>query len=280
MILYAMIVRSRDGLILSASTESESVREVKESRTALKLLGKKVAKYPDRCTLRLNPHVIHFITSLGVTFMALCESNYPIVLAFSYLNELMKEFIMVYNTSQINNAVRPYTFIEFDNFVYKMRQRYNSPRTLTTKLNLPDLSTEIKLRPPHLLSAYDIQLHNGRSNGETVVNFSSRITPISWFGIISMTLSSFLVLFNVVRGLVALSESKFEDRDGSNPLHDYPKRRILKTCMSFSLICMCNMLVWTIRDTWQILVHVAVASALTFNIVTRKFEAKAPNYNV
>lgn len=43
----------------------------------------------------------------------LCTENYPNVLAFSFLDELQKEFITTYNMMKTNTAVRPYCFIEF-----------------------------------------------------------------------------------------------------------------------------------------------------------------------
>jgi hypothetical protein len=43
----------------------------------------------------------------------LCSENYPNVLAFSFLDELQKEFITTYNMMKTNTAVRPYCFIEF-----------------------------------------------------------------------------------------------------------------------------------------------------------------------
>lgn len=45
--------------------------------------------------------------------MMLCTENYPNVLAFSFLDELQKEFITTYNMMKTNTAVRPYCFIEF-----------------------------------------------------------------------------------------------------------------------------------------------------------------------
>lgn len=50
---------------------------------------------------------------LGVTYLSLCLSSYPTVLAFSFLNELMKEFIISYSKTKIENVVRPYSFLEF-----------------------------------------------------------------------------------------------------------------------------------------------------------------------
>lgn len=42
-----------------------------------------------------------------------CTANYPSVLAFCFLDELQKEFIVTYDTKRISSAVRPYSFIEF-----------------------------------------------------------------------------------------------------------------------------------------------------------------------
>lgn len=53
--------------------------------------------------------------------------------------------------------------ISTDNFIRKAKQRYNSPRSLSTKINLADMQTEIKLRPPYQLSAEDIGSINGFS---------------------------------------------------------------------------------------------------------------------
>lgn len=49
-----------------------------------------------------------------------------------------------------------------DSFIHKTRQRYNKPQSLTTRVNLAELSEEMKLRPPHLLNVSDIEpIRNG-----------------------------------------------------------------------------------------------------------------------
>ena len=47
-------------------------------------------------------------------------------------------------------------------FLKKAKQRYNSPRTLSTRVNLADMSTELKLRPPHYIAEYEMIECNGR----------------------------------------------------------------------------------------------------------------------
>lgn len=52
-----------------------------------------------------------------------------------------------------------------DNFIHKTRQRYNKPQSLTTRVNLAELSEEMKLRAPHLLNITDIEpIRNGYRN--------------------------------------------------------------------------------------------------------------------
>lgn len=89
----------------------------------------------------------------------------------------MKEFITVYNKTKIENVVRPYSFLEFgayrlylffkvlctnfshftDNFIHKTCQRYNKPQSLTTRINLSELSLEMKLRPPYVVKLEEIE---------------------------------------------------------------------------------------------------------------------------
>lgn len=54
-----------------------------------------------------------FITALGLTYFAMCEATYPSVLVFSFLNEIMKEFVTKYELAKVNLIRRPYSFIEF-----------------------------------------------------------------------------------------------------------------------------------------------------------------------
>ena len=45
--------------------------------------------------------------------MMICNSQYPEILAFSFLTELQKEFLLQYKNEDIQRAKRPYTFVEF-----------------------------------------------------------------------------------------------------------------------------------------------------------------------
>lgn len=52
-------------------------------------------------------------TSMGISYMVLCDASYPTVLAWSFLNDMHKEFVSTYQTRHVAAAVRPYAFIDF-----------------------------------------------------------------------------------------------------------------------------------------------------------------------
>ncbi len=53
-----------------------------------------------------------------------------------------------------------------ESFLNKTKQRYNSPRTLSTRVNLADMSMELRLRPPHEVTEleYEMASCNGHSS--------------------------------------------------------------------------------------------------------------------
>ncbi|XP_074157509.1 vesicle-trafficking protein SEC22a isoform X2 [Sminthopsis crassicaudata] len=212
MILSASVVRVRDGLPLSASTDYEQSMGVQECRKYFKSLSKKLGQLPDRCTLKTGQYNINFISSLGVSYMMLCTENYPNVLAFSFLDELQKEFISTYNMMKTNTAVRPYCFIEFDNFIQRTKQRYNNPRSLSTKINLSDMQTEIKLRPPYQVSMCELGSANGFTSSFSVECKSAskissahqRLEPVTLPGIVAFILSLLCGALNLIRGFHAI----------------------------------------------------------------------------
>lgn len=56
-------------------------------------------------------------------------------------------------------------FIHLDNYIHRARQRYNKPQSLTTKINLSELSTELRLRPAYKITLSEIEsVANGYSS--------------------------------------------------------------------------------------------------------------------
>ncbi|XP_072841316.1 vesicle-trafficking protein SEC22a isoform X2 [Pogona vitticeps] len=222
MILSASVVRVRDGLPLSASTDYEQNSGVQECRKYFKILAKRLSQLPDRCTLQAGQYNINFISSLGVSYMMLCTENYPSVLAFCFLDELQKEFITTYNMMKTNTAVRPYCFIEFDNFIQRTKHRYNNPRSLSTKVNLADMQTEIRLRPPYQISSSELGSANGyphislpeyRGAEKIATGPHQRLGPVTLSGIVSFVLSLLCGALNLIRGFHAVESLLQDERE-------------------------------------------------------------------
>uniref|UniRef100_A0A673T035 Vesicle-trafficking protein SEC22a n=1 Tax=Suricata suricatta TaxID=37032 RepID=A0A673T035_SURSU len=283
MVLSASVIRVRDGLPLSASTDYEQGTGVQECRKYFKMLSKKLAQLPDRCTLKTGHYNINFISSLGVSYMMLCTENYPNVLAFSFLDELQKEFITTYNMRKTNTAVRPYCFIEFDNFIQRTRQRYNNPRSLSTKINLSDMQMEIKLRPPYQISMCELGSANGVTSAFSVdykgagkiSSAHQRLEPATLSVIVAFILSLLCGALNLIRGFHAI-ESLLQ----CYLLVYYTGWRNVKSFLTFGLICLCNMYLYELRNLWQLFFHVTVGAFVTLQIWLRQAQGKAPDYDV
>uniref|UniRef100_A0A8C6ETL1 Vesicle-trafficking protein SEC22a n=1 Tax=Marmota marmota marmota TaxID=9994 RepID=A0A8C6ETL1_MARMA len=282
-ILSASVIRVRDGLPLSASTDYEQSTGMQECRKYFKMLSRKLAQLPDRCTLKTGRYNINFISSLGVSYMMLCTENYPNVLAFSFLDELQKEFITTYNMTKTNTAVRPYCFIEFDNFIQRTKQRYNNPRSLSTKINLSDMQMEIKLRPPYQIPMCELGSANGVTSAFSVdykgagkiSSAHQRLEPATLSGIVAFILSLLCGALNLIRGFHAI-ESLLQ----CYLLVYYTGWRNVKSFLTLGLICLCNMYLYELRNLWQLFFHVTVGAFVTLQIWLRQAQGKAPDYDV
>ncbi|XP_018611590.1 vesicle-trafficking protein SEC22a [Scleropages formosus] len=301
MVLFASVVRVRDGLPLSASTDYEQDRELQETKRHLKGLSKKLSQFPDRCTLKTGKHTVNFTSSLGVGYLMVCSESYPSVLAFCFLDELQREFIVTYDTKRINGAVRPYSFIEFDNFIQKTKQRYNSPRSLSTRVNLSDMQTEIKLRPPYQVSPEDLGTLNGFSQPSPSkykgIAPNQMLEPVTLAGLVSCVLSLLCGGLNLLRGVHAIESILQNEEENFNYVIAFflgtvaclyqcylfaycTLWRNSKSFLAFALICLCNMYLYELRNLWQVLFHVTVGAFTTLQIRLRQPQGKAPDYNV
>ncbi|XP_014673660.1 PREDICTED: vesicle-trafficking protein SEC22a-like [Priapulus caudatus] len=307
MIVYACIARMEDSLPLSASTDSDDRPELIDSQRCGKLLLRKINLYPDRMTLETDCHLVHTISTMSLCFLAITNKEYPPVLAFCFLDEIQKEFIVTYPPDKIQRISRPYTLIDFDATIHRVKQRYNNTRSLATRVNLSDMSTELKLRPPFQLTADDIRPYRNGSPGTYTQNVSQIKTPFSYqhfkalslFHRVTLALLIACGFLNWVRGVMALT-----DRDtnpsyhrafthgltfmfaGSCFLHQMyllisPTRwRIAFAVNSFVWVCVCSVMVSELRTVFQLLLHVTVAAIGSFAVIQRALVPKSPHYNV
>ncbi|KAM3855694.1 vesicle-trafficking protein SEC22a isoform 2-T3 [Vipera latastei] len=241
MILSASVVRVRDGLPLSASTDYEQNTAVQECRKYFKGLAKRLTELPDRCTLQTGKYNINFVSSLGVSYMMLCTENYPNVLAFCFLDELQKEFITTYNMMKTNTAVRPYCFIEFA--PHQRLEPVTLPGIVSFLLSLLCAALNL-IRGFHAIESL-------LQNEEDDFNF-----------VIAFFLGTAACLYQCYLFAYCMSW------------------RNIKSFLTFGLICLCNMYLYELRNLWQIFFHVTVGAFLTLQIWLRQPQGKAPDYNV
>uniref|UniRef100_S4RPV8 SEC22 homolog A, vesicle trafficking protein n=1 Tax=Petromyzon marinus TaxID=7757 RepID=S4RPV8_PETMA len=303
-VLFASVVRVRDGLPLSASTDQQPTAALQASKRSLKLLSRRLSALPDRCSLGAAPSQrIHFISALGVAYLLVCEDAYPAVLAFSFLDELQREFLSTYERARIETAVRPYCLIEFDTFIQKTKQRYNSPRSLSVRLNLTELQTELRLRPPHQLSERDFA-NGGVSTSAEPVHTSlcmspprSHLGPVSVTGAISLLLNFVCGLLNLVRGFHLLENTLMEDGEGSFNImvfflacstSFYQCSLLVRQChwrkakalASLAVVCACNARLADTRTAWQLLFHVGASIMGAAQVCAWQPAGKSADYNV
>ncbi|CAO3644314.1 unnamed protein product [Cunninghamella echinulata] len=135
MVKTTIIARVSDGLPLAASMDDEQVEmELVEYKSHAKTLFKKL-NFNSEPNVLLNQETM--CSKGSVCYLCICDRSYPRKLAFSYLEELSKEFNVSYGNEVDKPGLRPYAFVKFDTFMQKTKRIYQDTRTQSnlTKLN-------------------------------------------------------------------------------------------------------------------------------------------------
>ncbi|KAG3279760.1 hypothetical protein H1C71_006791 [Ictidomys tridecemlineatus] len=205
MIFFASVVRVRDGLPLSASTDFYHTQDFLECRRRLKTLALQLAQYPGRGSAESCDFCIHFSSSGDLACMAICSRQYPAAMAFCFLETLWWEFTASYDTTCIGLASRPYAFLEFDSIIQKMKWHFNYVSSSQIKSSLEKIQEELEFQPPMVLTLEDTDVANGMMNGhipkhsEPAPNF--RMEPVTALGILSLVLNIMCAALNLIRGV-------------------------------------------------------------------------------
>ncbi|XP_069047307.1 vesicle-trafficking protein SEC22c isoform X2 [Lepisosteus oculatus] len=214
LILFAFVVRVRDGLPLSASTDFEHNRELHERKQQLKTISKALTLFPERGTVKGHELNIYFITSEGVSYMTICSSGFPTTMAFCFLEDLRWEFTAAFDSTTVALASRPYSFLEFDGVIQKMKHQYSNCNSLSLSMSLMDIQEDLRARPPEILNLEEMVLSNGTANGHTEpvsgAGSNQRLEPVTTLGILSLVLNIMCAALNLIRG-VHLIEYTFQD---------------------------------------------------------------------
>jgi len=143
MVLFTMIYRLRDSLPLAASMQNdeEQQRSLMEYQQQAKMLFRRLTpQSPPQCTIETGPFVFHYFIDNDVVYLTLCERTFSRRLAFTYLEDLAREFQSEFG-GKIHSVTRPYCFIEFDTYIQKARKTVMDSRS---RRNLHALNTDLQ----------------------------------------------------------------------------------------------------------------------------------------
>lgn len=217
LILFAFVVRLRDGLPLSASTDFEHSRELQERKQQVRSISKALARFPDRGTVKGQELNIYFVSSDGVSYMTVCHCSLPVATAFCFLEDLRWEFSACFNSTVVALADRPYPFLEFDGTIQKVKQQYNQSGGPALEVTLAEIQEDLKLRPPQVIDLDEVQLSNGIGNGHVEQGPGSvqnvRLEPVTAPGILSLVLNIMCASLNMIRGVHLIEYTLQDDYD-------------------------------------------------------------------
>uniref|UniRef100_H3D5C0 SEC22 homolog C, vesicle trafficking protein n=1 Tax=Tetraodon nigroviridis TaxID=99883 RepID=H3D5C0_TETNG len=300
-ILLAFVVRVRDGLPLSASTDFEHSKELQERKHQLRTISKTLARFPDRGTVKGQQLNIYFVSSEGVSYMTVCHCSLPAAKAFCFLEDLRWEFTACFDSAAIALADRPYLFLEFDGTIQKLKQQYNQSGGPALDVTLIEVQNELLIHPPQLIHLEQIELANGIGNGHGDQSSGPvqgvRLEPVTPPGILSLVLNIMCASLNLIRG-VHLIEYTFQDDYESIwnvvaffvafvccacQCHLYLFHSALKKHKALALwtaVLLCNLYLFGLRNLWQLMFHGSVASLSAVLTLTRKLQDRSSDCGV
>ncbi|KAG4305002.1 hypothetical protein PORY_001677 [Pneumocystis oryctolagi] len=146
MVKSTVIARITDGLPLCASVDDKhSEIELQEQKQQSKIIfGKLTENSEIRATIESGQYFLHYFIDNNVCYLCICDKSYPRKLAFSYLDEISKEFWKTYGSDVMKLSLRPYAFssnFEIDIFIQKTTRLYLAPRASS---NLDKLNNELQ----------------------------------------------------------------------------------------------------------------------------------------
>ncbi len=144
MVKSTQIVRVQDGLPLAASVDDEQEEgELSEYKSQAKQVFRRLsANSEPRASIESGKGItLHYLIQEGICYLCICDRSYPRKLAFSYLEELAKEFDTSYGSEAQKQGIRPYAFVGFDVFMQRTKRLYQDTRTTQ---NLDKLNADLQ----------------------------------------------------------------------------------------------------------------------------------------
>ncbi|KAJ8418774.1 hypothetical protein AAFF_G00002730 [Aldrovandia affinis] len=269
----------------------EHNNELQERKQQLKTISKALALFPQRGTVKGHELNIYFISSDGVSYMAVCSSRLPAAMAFCFLEDLRWKFTACFDSTTVSLATRPYPFLEFDSVIQKTKHHYSQSGGPSLGSSLVELQEELRTRPPPVLNLEDMELSNGMANGHAESAAGSgpnqRLEPVTAPGILSLVLNIMCASLNLIRGVHLIEHTFQDDYDGIwNVIAFilaficclcqcylyvfYTSLKKLKSFTLVTLIVLCNVFLYGLRNSWQLTFHITVASVSTCLTLSRR----------
>ncbi|XP_056155842.1 vesicle-trafficking protein SEC22c-like [Lampris incognitus] len=188
-----------------------------------------------------------------------------------------------------------------DGAIQKLKQQYNKSGGPALEVTLAEVQEDLKLNPPQVLTLEEVELTNGAANGHMKDSPGSgqnvRLEPVTAPGILSLVLNILCASLNLIRGVHLIEYTFQDDYEGVWSvvafllaficcvfqcqlylLHSSLKR--FKSFTLLSLIVLCNAYLFGLRNTWQLLFHISVASLSTLLILSRKLQDRISDCGV
>ncbi|XP_072176646.1 vesicle-trafficking protein SEC22b-like [Diadema setosum] len=177
MVLMTMIARVADGLPLAASMQEDEQagRSLQDYQNQAKMLFRKLNdQSPSKCSIESGPMIFHYLIETGICYLTLCEKSFSKRLAFNYLEELHQEFYSQYG-KRVATVSRPYSFIEFDTYLQKIKKSYTDTRA---RRNLSTINSELQDVQKIMVQNIDDVMQRGVALSE-LDNQASRLSTMS-----------------------------------------------------------------------------------------------------
>ncbi|CAB1350034.1 unnamed protein product [Coregonus sp. 'balchen'] len=301
LILFALVVRVRDGLPLSASTDFQHNPELQEKKQQLRTISKTLSLFPDRGAVKGHDLNIYFLSSEGVSYMSVCDASLPAAMAFCFLEDLRWDFTAHMDSAKVALAARPYPFLEFDNSIAWLQQQYNWKGGPALEVTLAEVQEDLKTRPLQILTLEEVELTNGSANGYAETFSESgqiqRLEPVTVPGILSLVLNIMCSSLNLIRGVHLIEHTFQDDYEGIwnvvafllaflccvGQCHLYlfhSSLKRVKCLVLLSVVVVSNCFLFGLRNVWQLLFHLAVAVLVTLLTLNRKLQDRTSDCGV
>ncbi|SHO76794.1 Similar to S.cerevisiae protein SEC22 (R-SNARE protein) [Malassezia sympodialis ATCC 42132] len=139
MVRSSQVVRVSDSLPLAQSVDEDQSSELTQCKQQAKIIFRKITPQSEtRCSIDTGALSMHYLIQpppsdpASVVYLTITDRSYPRKLAFSYLDELAREFGLSYGRQVAQPTLRPYAFVAFDTFMQRTKRLYADSRTAET----------------------------------------------------------------------------------------------------------------------------------------------------